>query len=164
MKRVYYATLITESVSELKTSEQQQRQARLRLRLQLLRLLKSQTALTLKQASAVLGISAKHAYHLWRRYQEQGLEGYLQLHYQAKACKLNPQEQEKLIHQAQEPGFQSQRQAKEWIAKQLGQHYTQQGISLLFQRLQIKAKTARPANVKADAQEQNDYKKSLPDG
>jgi len=55
--------LIKESLSELKLLEQQQSKARLRLRVQLLRLLKSQTVLTLKQASAILGISAKHAYH-----------------------------------------------------------------------------------------------------
>jgi transposase len=164
MRKVDYVTLIKESLSELKLLEQQQSKARLRLRVQLLRLLKSQTVLTLKQASAILGISAKHAYHLWHRYREQGLVAFLQLNYQAKAAKLKPEEQEKLIKQAQAQGFQSQHEAKEWIEKHLGQHYTQQGVSLLFQRFKIKAKTARPANVKANPQEQSEYKKSFRNG
>ena len=103
MRKVDYVTLIKESLRELKLLEQQQSKARLRLRLQLLRLSKSQTAPTLRQASASLGVSAKHAHHLWRRYREQGLAAFSRLNYPAKAARLQPEEQERLISQAQEP-------------------------------------------------------------
>jgi len=103
MRKVDYVTLIKESSRELKLLEQQQSKARSRLRLQLLRLLESQMAPTFRQASARLGVSAKHAYPLWRRYREQGLAAFLRLNYLAKAARLKPEEQERLISQAQEP-------------------------------------------------------------
>ena len=103
MRKVDYVTLIKESLSELKLLEQQQSKARLRRRVQLLRLLKSKTVSTIKQASAILGISAKHAYHLWHRYRAQGLVAFLQLNYQAKAAKLKPEEQEKRLQKNPEP-------------------------------------------------------------
>lgn len=39
--------------------------------------------------------------------------------------------------------------------------YTQQGVSVLFQRLKSKAKVPRPANILADKEEQAKYKKNF---
>lgn len=164
MKRIDYPNLIKESVSELKRLEKKENNARLRLRIQLLRLLKSAEVKQVKQASLLLGISAKHGYQLWHRYRDNGLTEYLKLEYKPKESKLKPQEREKFIKHSQALGFDSQRAAREWIEKALGHSYSQQGISVLFQRFKIKAKRARPDNILGDKEERMAYKKSLRTG
>ena len=160
MRVVDYQTEISETEIELRTLEKRQSNAKLLLRTQLLRLLKSGEFLQLKRAVAVLGITEKYGYDLWRKYKTEGLAGYLQLNYRANRTKLNEEQQVKLIEQASE-GFDSQAAAQEFIENQFGVSYTQQGISLLFQRLKIKAKVVRPFNIKADEKEQSSYKKTL---
>lgn len=160
MRVVDYQTEISETEIELRTLEKRQSNAKLLLRMQLLRLLKSGEFLQLKKAVAVLGITEKYGYDLWKKYKAEGLDGYLQLNYKANRAKLNQQQQVKLIEQASE-GFDSQAAAQEYIENQFGVSYTQQGISRLFQRLKIKAKVVRPFNIKADKQEQIEYKKTL---
>jgi transposase len=64
-----------------------------------------------------------------------------------------------LVERAGE-GFDSQSEAQEFIKDEFGVSYTQQGISLLFQRMKIKSKVPRPFNIKADKQEQSSYKKT----
>ncbi|MDQ3179574.1 MAG: winged helix-turn-helix domain-containing protein [Acidobacteriota bacterium] len=73
---------------------------------------------------------------------------------------MSADDQAKLLKKAGS-GFGSQREAGEYLRQEFGVVYTQQGISVLFQRLKIKAKVLRPANVKADVQEQAEYKKTL---
>lgn len=143
MKRIDYPNLIKESVSELKGLEKKENNARLRLRIQLLRLLKSTEVKQVKQASLLLGISAKHGYQLWHRYRDKGLTEYLKLDYKPKGSKLKSPERERFIKCSQALGFASQGAARVWVEKELGRRYSQQGISVLFQRFKIKAKTAR---------------------
>ena len=161
MRRPAYAKLIKESVIELKKLEKKENNARLRLRIQMLRLLKSEEVLEVKQASSLLGISAKHGYQLWHRYRDKGLEEYLKLDYKPKESKLKSEEQKKLIKESEEIGFDSQIKAREWIEKEFGHSYSQQGVSLLFSRFKIKLKTARPDNIMGDKEEREEYKKSL---
>ncbi len=161
MRKVDYPSLIKESLSELSQHEKTQTTARLRLRVQMLRLLKSGTASEVKQASALVGCSAKHGYDLWHRYRDSGLVKYLTLDYKLKASRLTPSEQQKLLKKAA-TGFSSQREARAWIAQELGHQYSQQGISWLFQRFKIKAKVARPCNVLQHPEEHTAYKKTLP--
>ncbi len=160
MRIVEYPKLIKENLSELKRAEKRQKNARLRLRVQMLRLLKSGQVAQVKQASQLLGISSKHAYTLWHRYQQQGLEKYLSLDYTARAAKLTAAAQRKVVKKAK-TGYVSQRAAQAYIKAEFGVSYTQQGISMLFQRLKIKAKIPRPANIMANKEEQQAYKKSL---
>lgn len=134
--------------------------ARLRLRVQLLRLLKCGQVTQVKEASELLGISSKHGYTLWHRYHREGLEKYLSLDYKARRAKLSPSAQQKLMKKA-ETGYISQREAQAYLSQEFGVSYTQQGISVLFQRLKIKAKVPRPANILADKEEQAEYKKTL---
>lgn len=164
MKRPDYPTLIKESVVELRKLEKRESNARLRLRIQLLRLLKSEAATEVKHASNLLGISAKHGYQLFNRYRDKGLTGYLKLDYKPKVSKLTEAEKEKFIKESEEKGFASQVEARAWIEKKFGHTYTQQGVSLLFQRFKIKSKTARPDNILGDKEEQVAYKKSLRTG
>lgn len=160
MRVVDYQTEIKETEIELRTLEKRQSNAKLLLRTQLLRLLKSGEFLQLKKAVEILGITEKYGYDLWKKYKSEGLDKYLQLNYRANRAKLNPNQKAGLVKRAGE-GFDSQTQAGEFIKDEFGVSYTQQGISLLFQRLKIKAKVIRPFNIKADIEEQREYKKTL---
>lgn len=96
---------------------------------------------------------------MWKKYKTEGLGSYLQLNYRANRAKLNTEQKAKLVERAR-MGFDSQSEAQEFIKGEFGVSYTQQGISLLFQRLKIKAKVVRPFNIKADIGEQSSYKKT----
>ncbi len=160
MRVVDYQTEISETETELRTLEKRQSKAKLRLRRQLLRLLKSGEFAQLKKAVEILGITEKYGYDLWKRYKSEGLGGYLQLKYRANRAKLGEEQKAKLVERAGE-GLDSQSEAREFIENQFAVSYTQQGISLLFQRLKIKSKVVRPFNIKADESEQSSYKKTL---
>lgn len=160
MKKIDYPRLIKESLSHLKALEKKQSNPRLLLRVQFLRLLKTQQVTQIKQASHLLNISAKHAYDLWHRYQNNGLARFLSLDYKPRQPKLNTDQLHLLLIRAQS-GFLSQQHARDFILDEFGVCYSQQAISALFQRLKIKAKVPRPTNVAADKAAQSDYKKNL---
>ncbi len=143
--------------------EKIQSNARLRVRIQFLRLLKSGQVTQLKQVALIVGITPKHASSLWKKYREKGIEQFLTLGYKAGSSRLSFEQQAKLLTKA-ESGFGSQREAIEYIKREFDRVYTQQGVSVLFARLKIKAKAARPMNVLADAGKQSEYKKTLPGG
>lgn len=163
MRKIDFINLIEETVFELAAAEKSQSNARLRLRAQFLRLLKSGQVSKLKQVAAIVGITPKHASALWKKYRQAGLASYLTLNYKARVSRLSVPQQMKLLKKA-ESGFRSQREAIEYLREEFNCSYTQQGVSVLFERLKIKAKRARPVNVKADVAEQVEYKKTLPDG
>ncbi len=163
MRKIDFLDLIQETIVELATAEKIQSNARIRLRVQFLRLLKSGQASQLKQAALIVGISAKHASSLWKKYRAGGFEQLLKLHYKAGVSRLSPAHQAKLLDKAKS-GFRSQREAREYLRQAFGTAYTQQGISVLFERLKIKAKVPRPANVKAVPEEQSAYKKTFSGG
>ncbi len=160
MRVIDYQKLIKESVAELRKLEKEQTIARLLLRVQLLRLLKSGGFAEVKKVSEFLGISPKHGYELWKRYREKKMQGYLTMDYKPKQPKLDKQQEAKLLKRAGK-GFQTQQAAIEYIEREFSIKYAQQGISSMFQRLQIKSKAARPFNIKADQEQQSAYKKSL---
>jgi len=163
MRKIDFLDLIPETVAELKAAEKIQSNARLRLRAQFLRLLKSGQAAQLKQAAGLVGITPKHASVLWKKYREQGLARLLELDYKARTARLSAGQAAQLLERAAS-GFGSQREAMGYLAAEFGCTYTQQGVSVMFQRLKIKAKVPRPANVKAVPEQQVAYKKTLPGG
>ncbi len=165
MRKLDFPTLITEPMTELRAREKKEKDARLRLRIQLLRLLKSQASVSIKAACAVCGITPKHGYELWKKYRDQGLSEYLLLNWKPRSSKLSPEQQSRLLERARaENGFGSQAEARRFLQSEFDVVYSQGGVSLLFQRLKIKAKEPRPLNRKACAEEQAAYKKTLPGG
>ncbi|MDQ4119921.1 MAG: winged helix-turn-helix domain-containing protein [Acidobacteriota bacterium] len=164
MRKLDFASLITESVEQLREREKKEKDARRRLRVQLLRLLKNKESESIKDASKVCGITPKHGYDLWRKYRDKGLEKYVQLDWKPRRSKLSDEQQEKLIKQVtEENGFASQQEARRFLLDEFNQEYTQAGVSMLFARLKIKSKMPRPKNQKASAEEQTEYKKTLPE-
>jgi len=162
MRKLDFPILIVETVDELRKREKLEQEARLRLRVQLLRLLKSQEVISIKEASRVCGITSKHGYQLWKKYQNEGLNQYVRLNWKPRRSKLSAEQQSKLRERAgTDNGFGSQREAQRFLDDEFAVSYTQGGISLLLSRLKIKAKVPRPRNRKAVAEEQSEYKKTL---
>ena len=163
MRKLDFPTLIKEDFETLEKRERQQTTARLRLRVQFLRLLKTQSAMSIKAVCQTIGITAKRGYQWWDLYKEKELDGYLQLHYKPRRVRLSPEQQAQLHERAsEENGFASQREAIKYLQDEFAIAYTQPGVCLLFQRLKIKAKEPRPENKKADKEAQTEYKKTLP--
>lgn len=162
MRKLDFASLIVETVSELRAREKKEKDARRRLRVQLLRLLKSQETVSIKDACRVCGITAKHGYDLWHKYRDKGLSEYLQLKWKPRQAKLSLKQQTRLLERAaSENGFGSQQEAQRFLKDEFDVCYTQGGVSLLFSRLKIKAKEPRPLNKKSSLEEQAEYKKTF---
>lgn len=163
MRKLDFPTLIKEDFETLEKRERQETTARLRLRVQFLRLLKTQSAMSIKAVCQTIGITAKRGYEWWDLYKEKELDGYLRLHYKPRRVRLSPEQQAQLHERAsEENGFASQREAIKYLQDEFAIAYTQPGVCLLFQRLKIKAKEPRPENKKADKEAQTEYKKTLP--
>ncbi len=164
MRKLDFPLLIIETADDLREREKRETNARLRLRVQILRLLKSQETASIKEACRICGITPKHGYHLWHKYRDQGLSEYLRLNWKPRRAKLSDEQQSKLLERvATNNGFGSLREARRFLQDEFNVSYTQGGVSLLFSRLKIKAKEPRPLNIKASAEEQAAYKKTLPD-
>ena len=163
MRKLDFPTLIKEDLKILEKRERQETIARLRLRVQFLRLLKTQSATSIKAVCQTIGITAKRGYEWWDLYKEKELDGYLQLHYKPRRARLSPDQQAQLLERSsEENGFASQREAIKYLQDEFAVAYTQPGVCLLFQRLKIKAKEPRPENKKAGKEAQTEYKKTLP--
>lgn len=162
MRKLDFPNLIVETDADLRERERKEKDARLRLRVQLLRLLKSQAVVSIKDACRVCGITPKHGYDLWKVYRQKGLNAYLQLNWKPRVSKLSAEQLTKLLERAaSENGFGSQQEARRFLQDEFNVSYTQSGVCLLFQRLRIKAKEPRPLNKKVSLEEQSEYKKTL---
>ena len=149
MRKLDFPTLIKEDLETLEKRERQQTTARLCLRVQFLRLLKTQSAMSIKAVCQTIGITAKRGYEWWDLYKEKELDGYLQLHYKPRRVRLSPEQQAQLHERAsKDNGFASQREAIKYLQDEFAIAYTQPGVCLLFQRLKIKARASRAASGK----------------
>lgn len=163
MRKLDYPVLILENIDELRKRERSEKEARRRLRVQLLRLLKNQETDSMKEACQICGITPKHGYDLWKKYREKGIDALLRFDWKPRQSKLNPEQQAKLLRRAATGnGFGSQAEARDYLESEFAASYRQGGVCLLFQRLKIKAKAPRPRNIQAVAEDQAEYKKTLP--
>jgi transposase len=162
MRKLDFLTLITESVAQLQSVEKQQTVARLRLRVQFLRLLKTGAADSIKTAARMVGVSPKRGYEWWELYRNKPPDEYLRLNYKPRRARLSDEQQAQLVRRAGTAnGFASQREVREYLADEFQIAYTQPGVCLLLGRLKIKAKVPRPANAKANREDQAEYKKTF---
>ncbi len=97
MRKLDFPNLIVETVDRLREREKKEKDARLRLRIQLLRLLKNQETVSIKDACRICGITQKHGYDLWRKYRDKGLSEYLRLNWKPRRAKLSNEQQRKLL-------------------------------------------------------------------
>ena len=162
MRSVDYVSQIKETADELKRLENKEQNSRLRKRLQLLRILKSGLTPFLTRACEMVGYSAKHGGAIWKKYQAEGLAGYVRLNYsRAKRGKLSYEQEGQVNEQAGSVGFASQAEAQIYIFEQFGVRLAISNVGKLLQRLEVTAKVPRPRNSRTSEAGQIEYKKNI---
>lgn len=158
-----YQALIQESEAELHALEKKHRHTQLGQRLQLLRLLKRGECSSMKEAANLLGYSERQCLRWLKQYREQGIAAVL-----VNRISMRGNHQERItgeawlaLNQAMTQGdIGSYEQARVFLAKQGVVYKDPSSIYRLFKRHGIKAKAGRYRHEKADAEQQEAFKKS----
>lgn len=156
-----YSEIISETESALQELENAQKLVQFQKRVRFLRLLKSGEAATQKQAGEIVGWKLRQAQQIWQLYRGQGVAGVLRKPERWSFGKLSSRQLAHLQRYLAEFGANSLAEAKALIEQMYGVCYTESGVCVLFQRLRIKLKTARPSNTKKDESAAIGYKKTL---
>lgn len=159
MYQLDYVSLIQEDADTLLAREKACVGKKPRQRLQLLRLLKSGQAENIPHVARMVGMSTDNAAKLFKRYRQEGLEGFLQLQYLGRRPRLTTA-QEHQLQSATVAHFRTLHEGQVWIAENFKVHYTLGGTSVLFDRLGVKKKTGRTTHHKQDLGAQEEYKKN----
>lgn len=149
---------IKENTEELKNLLKEQTKKQLVFRIQMLILLKENPKMTLKEVNNLLPVSYPTLHRWWGYYKEGGLEKLLQWNVEGYKGKLSQEQIEKLIEEIKKGRFSTQKEIIQWIYEKFGIQYSQQGISDLLKKLNIKKKTARPVNIKKDEEKEKEFK------
>lgn len=156
-----YAELIVETEAELTDLENKQKLVQFQKRMRFLWLLKSGAVNTQEKAGAMVGWKLRQAQKIWQVYRERGATGVLQKNARWQTGKLSDEQRAKLNEHLAAAGAESLATVQSYIQSAFGVCYTVGGVSGLCQRLKIKLKTARPANIKKDEAQVAAYKKTL---
>ena len=156
-----YASLISESESELLLAERQQSDTKSRDRIRFIRLLKAGICHTQMEAGECIGLKRTQSQKIWRDYKHGGLSSLVASPSKRGFGKLSAHQISLLRTRLSLHDISSQPQLAHWISQEFGVEYTQAGISLLLKRLKIKLKTGRPSNIRKDEAEEMAFKKTL---
>ncbi|GAB6071624.1 hypothetical protein JCM14244_16630 [Venenivibrio stagnispumantis] len=160
MKRVK-RELIKENTEELKELLKKQTKKQLMFRIQMLILLKENPKITLKEVSNLIPVSPPTLFRWWNYYKKGGLERLLQWNVEGYKGKLSKEQLNELIEEIKKGKFSTQKEIIQWIYEKFGIQYSQQGISDLLRKLNIKKKTGRPVNIKKDEKKEKEYKEAI---
>ena len=130
-------------------------------RIQMLILLKENPKITLKEVTNILDYGYKTVKTWWRNYKEGGLEKLLEWEVKGYKGKLKEAQLEKLEEEINKGEFRTQKEIADWIERELGIGYTQQGISRLLKKLKVKKKVARPENVNKKEEKSKEFKEKV---
>jgi len=72
---------------------------------------------------------------------------------------LKPEQESQLIKRANAGAFRTAREIQQWLKVQFDVDYTHKGVYSLLERLEIVWKVPRPTNPKANADQQENWKK-----
>ena len=156
-----YSQLIQEDLFYLQEQERHAQQAIVRDRIRFLRLLKSGQCTTQKAAGEAIGLKLRQSQWLWQQYVRRGLGGLTQTGFAHNFGKLSACQIAQLIQYLRQDQVTTLEQAQAFIRSSFQVEYTIGGICLLFQRLKIKNKTARPVNIRKQEQQAEAFKKTL---
>ncbi len=155
-----YESLIREDLKKLKQIAKKQKLVRDEKRIQFLIWLKSGEAKTQKEAGRKVGWQLRQSQKIWRIYREDGVQGVLEKTERRGFGKLSSVEISRLNEYLREFGARSLAEIRQYLKQSAGVEYTIGGVSDLCLRLEIKLKTARPANYKKDVGAVQAYKKT----
>lgn len=157
-----YPDLIDEPVSVLADAERAHRGTPLEIRLKMLRLLKEETFRSRSALAPVLGYSKRQLKRWFDAYREGGLEGLLDRGSPGGSTeRVTPEAWADLEQKMIAGEIPRLEDARRYLAEKHEVHYGNvTSISSLFQRRDVKLKTGRKQNRKADREAQTAFKKS----
>lgn len=161
---IQYPHVIQESVDDLATLEKTHRgNRRLFPRLQVLRLLKSGQARSLSKVAPLVGYSPQHVERWWKSYKEGGLPSLLEEKpWGGRESQLTP-EAEASLQEAMKAGrIATLEAARSYLRETCRIEYASiPGVWWILRQRGIRKKTGRRRHRKADAAQQEAFKKTL---
>jgi transposase len=164
MPNIDYPRVIEEDPQELAKLEKRHRYSHLFHRVKMLRLLKSEECTNLGEAAEALGYSRRQCQRWFIAYRRGGLEKLLVSRVHERGPKeLVTQEVWQELEEAMKEGeIATIAQAHRFLLERGILYAHPESVGGLLRRRKVKPKTGRPRHEKADAQEQEAFKKSSP--
>jgi transposase len=154
MPKILYTQVIQEEPHELEKLEKHHRYTHLFQRVRMLRLLKSGECSNLGEAADALGYSWRQCQRWFASYRQGGLQELLK----SRVDERGRQEAMKKGEIA------TIGQAHRFLSERGIEYSHPDGVGQLLRRRKVKLKTGRPRHEKADPEEQEAFKKTLPVG
>jgi transposase len=166
MAKILYPQVITEDLDDLKELERYHRYSHLFQRVRMLRLLKSGECSNLGEAARALGYSWRQCQRWFASYQEGGIEELLKSRVDERGRQelVTPEAFEELQEAMKRGQIATIGQAHRFLSERGIEYSHPDGVGQLLRRRKVKLKTGRPRHEKADPQQQEAFKKSLPVG
>ncbi len=164
MPHIDYPNVITESHEQLHELEKRHRYTHLFQRVRMLRLLKSGECTNLGEAADALGYSRRQCQRWWGAYTAGGLDELLVSRVDERGRQefVTEKAWEELEEVMKEGRVATYAQARDFLAERGVEYASADSVGGLFRRRKVKLKTGRPRHEKADTEEQEAFKKSLP--
>jgi transposase len=166
MAKILYPQVITEDLDDLKELERYHRYSHLFQRVRMLRPLKSEECSNLGEAARALGYSWRQCQRWFASYQEGGIEELLKSRVDERGRQelVTPEAFEELQEAMKRGQIATIGQAHRFLSERGIEYSHPDGVGQLLRRRKVKLKTGRPRHEKADPQQQEAFKKSLPVG
>jgi transposase len=166
MAKILYPQVITEDLDDLKVLERYHRYSHLFQRVRMLRPLKSEECSNLGEAARALGYSWRQCQRWFASYQEGGIEELLKSRVDERGRQelVTPEAFEELQEAMKRGEIATIGQAHRFLSERGIEYSHPDGVGQLLRRRKVKLKTGRPRHEKADPQQQEAFKKSLPVG
>jgi transposase len=166
MPKILYTQVIQEESHELEKLEKHHRYTHLFQRVRMLRLLKSGECSNLAEAAEALGYSWRQLQRWFAFYRQGGLQELLKSRVDERGRKelVTPEAFEELQEAMKRGQIATISQAHRFLSERGIEYSHPDGVGQLLRRRKVKLKTGRPRHQRADLQEQEAFKKSLPVG
>ena len=164
MPHIDYPRFIEESEDELRRLGRRHRYTHLHQRVRMLALLKSGEYPTLGEAAKSLGYSRRQGQRWFASYKEGGMEKMLmsRVEERGRGELITEEAFEELCEAAKRGEVATIAQAHEFLLERGIGYSHPESVGGLLRRRKVKLKTGRPRHEKADASEQEAFKKSSP--
>ena len=157
-----YDDLISESTDDLRRLERRHRRSPVAVRIKMLRLLKDGAYRSRRALATALGYSERQLHRWFETYRRDGLDALLRYETsRGSRERITPKAWTALEAEMKAGRIETLKAAQRFLGEHHGIAYTVAGLSNLFRRRKTKLKTGRPRHVKASADEQEAWKKTV---
>src|SRR3954463_16412920 len=165
MPKILYTRVIKEDQKELEELEKRHRYTHLFQRVRMLRLLKSGECSNLGEAGDALGYRRRQCQRWWSTYNTEGALDELlvsRVDERGRQEFVSEKAWEELEKVMKEGRIATYAQARDFLAERGVEYASADSVGGLFRRRKVKPRTGRPRHEKADTEDQEAFKKSLP--